>query len=68
MAKQYKAPPEMVIDPAKTYTATMHTEKGDIEIELYASDVPKTVNNFVFLAREGFYRLRHGRPRLQIRR
>jgi peptidyl-prolyl cis-trans isomerase B (cyclophilin B) len=45
----------MVIDPTKTYTATMHTEKGDIEIELFAADVPKTVNNFVFLAREGFY-------------
>jgi cyclophilin family peptidyl-prolyl cis-trans isomerase len=55
MAQQYKSPPEMVIDPAKSYSATMHTEKGDIDIELYASDVPKTVNNFVFLAREGFY-------------
>jgi cyclophilin family peptidyl-prolyl cis-trans isomerase len=55
MAQQYKSAPEMVIDPAKSYTATMHTDKGDIEIELYASDVPKTVTNFVFLAREGFY-------------
>ncbi|MFN8556245.1 MAG: peptidylprolyl isomerase [Dehalococcoidia bacterium] len=55
MAKQYSSPPQMVIDPAKRYSATMHTEKGDLEIELYAADVPMTVNNFVFLAREGFY-------------
>jgi cyclophilin family peptidyl-prolyl cis-trans isomerase len=55
MAKQYKAAPAMVIDPAKKYSATMHTDKGDVEIELFASDVPQTVNNFVFLAREGFY-------------
>lgn len=55
MAKQWKSPPEMVIDPSKRYSATLHTDKGDVEIELFASDVPKTVNNFVFLAREGFY-------------
>jgi cyclophilin family peptidyl-prolyl cis-trans isomerase len=55
MAKQYSAPPTLAIDPVKAYTATMHTDKGDIEIELYAADVPQTVNNFVFLAREGFY-------------
>ena len=55
MAKSWSSAPQMVIDPAKTYTATMHTDKGDVELELYASDVPKTVNNFVFLAREGFY-------------
>ncbi len=55
MARQYNAPPAMLIDPAKRYTATMHTDKGDVEVELFASDVPKTVNNFVFLAREGFY-------------
>ncbi|MFC1872407.1 peptidylprolyl isomerase [Chloroflexota bacterium] len=53
--KMYSAPPEMTIDPAKSYTATIETEKGDIVIKLYADDVPVTVNNFIFLAREGFY-------------
>jgi cyclophilin family peptidyl-prolyl cis-trans isomerase len=51
----YKAAPEMQIDTSKTYTATIETEKGDIVVELYADKVPNTVNNFVFLAREGFY-------------
>ncbi len=45
----------MTIDTSKQYTATIETEKGDIVLELFASDVPKTVNNFVFLANEGFY-------------
>ncbi|QQR79258.1 MAG: peptidylprolyl isomerase [Candidatus Moraniibacteriota bacterium] len=45
----------MSIDPAKKYTAVLHTEKGDIEIELAAAATPITVNNFVFLAREKFY-------------
>ncbi|MBI4186419.1 MAG: peptidylprolyl isomerase [Chloroflexi bacterium] len=45
----------MVIDPAKKYTATIETEKGNLVLELFASDVPLTVNNFVFLARDGFY-------------
>jgi len=45
----------MVIDPKKKYQATFKTEKGDFVIELFADKVPKTVNNFVFLAREGFY-------------
>lgn len=51
----YTTPPPMVIDPNKHYTATIVTEKGEIVIELYADKAPKTVNNFVFLAREGFY-------------
>jgi len=51
----YSAPPEMQIDPSKTYIATFETEKGDIVVELFASKAPKTVNNFVFLARQGFY-------------
>ena len=55
MAKQYSKAPEMQIDPAKKYSAIMHTDKGDIQIELFAAQAPKTVNNFVFLAREGFY-------------
>jgi len=53
--KTYSAPPPMVIDTSKEYTATIETEKGNLVLELFASDVPTTVNNFVFLAREGFY-------------
>jgi cyclophilin family peptidyl-prolyl cis-trans isomerase len=53
--KQWSKPPEMTIDPAKTYSAVLHTEKGDITIQFYADKVPNTVNNFVFLARQGFY-------------
>lgn len=53
--KQWSSPPAMLIDPKKSYYATMETEKGTIEIQLYPQYAPKTVNNFVFLAREGFY-------------
>ena len=53
--KTYSAPPPMVIDTTKQYTATIETEKGNLVLELFASDVPITVNNFVFLAGEGFY-------------
>jgi cyclophilin family peptidyl-prolyl cis-trans isomerase len=52
---QWATPPEMSIDPKKSYTATFKTSNGDIVCSLYASKVQKTVNNFVFLAREGFY-------------
>jgi cyclophilin family peptidyl-prolyl cis-trans isomerase/protein-disulfide isomerase len=52
---QWESPPEMTIDPTKTYTATFVTEKGNIVVELFAEEAPITVNNFVFLAREGFY-------------
>ncbi|MEJ2211478.1 MAG: peptidylprolyl isomerase [Anaerolineae bacterium] len=45
----------MQIDTSKSYQATIVTEKGDIVIELYDDQVPATVNNFVFLARQGFY-------------
>lgn len=55
MAKQYKAPPTLAIDPNKKYKARMKTSKGDIVIELFADKVPNTVNNFVFLARDGYY-------------
>lgn len=48
-------PPEMQIDAKKKYTAKMETSKGTIEIELNAAETPKTANNFVFLARQGFY-------------
>ncbi|MEE9366653.1 MAG: peptidylprolyl isomerase [Dehalococcoidales bacterium] len=51
----YSEPPPMTIDTSKQYNATIETEKGSIVLELFASDVPATVNNFVFLAREGFY-------------
>ena len=54
-SKQWTTPPEMVIDPKKKYSATISTEKGDMVIELFADKTPKTVNNFVFLAREGYY-------------
>ena len=53
--KQYAAYPEMVIDPTKTYTATFETSRGQIVIALDAKNAPKTVNNFVFLAQDGFY-------------
>ncbi len=53
--KQYTSPPPMQIDPNKNYTATIQTNRGTIVAELYPKDAPKTVNNFVFLAREGFY-------------
>lgn len=54
-AKQWDKPPEMQIDPNKQYTATLDTDKGKIVIELLAKEAPMTVNNFVFLARQGFY-------------
>jgi len=53
--KTYSSPPPMVIDTSKQYTAVIETEKGNMVAELFAKDVPETVNNFVFLAREGFY-------------
>jgi peptidyl-prolyl cis-trans isomerase B (cyclophilin B) len=52
---EWKRPPEMKIDPSKTYRAAIETDKGTIELELYPQHAPKTVNNFVFLAKEGFY-------------
>lgn len=53
--QQWASAPAMSIDPKKKYTATFKTDKGDIVVELFASKTPKTVNNFVFLARQGFY-------------
>jgi len=53
--KQYLAPPPLTIDAAKTYTATLFTNKGELVLDLFASESTMTVNNFVFLAREGFY-------------
>jgi peptidyl-prolyl cis-trans isomerase B (cyclophilin B) len=55
MPKQYSAPPKMTIDPNKNYTATFDTSRGAIVCELFPKAAPKTVNNFVFLARDKFY-------------
>lgn len=52
---QWKQAPEMTIDPAKQYTATIRTTEGTMTAQLLPGEAPKTVNNFVFLAREGFY-------------
>lgn len=51
----YTAPPTMTIDTGKFYYATFKTERGDIKAQLFADRAPLTVNNFVFLAREGYY-------------
>ena len=55
MAKQYPAPPDLTIDLDKGYTATLDTTHGEIVIELDPARSPQTVNNFVFLARDGYY-------------
>lgn len=55
MAKSWSKMPEMKIDPKKKYFATIETDKGNIELQLSPEQAPKTVNNFVFLAQEGFY-------------
>lgn len=54
-SKRYDSPPKMSIDPKKTYRARILTDQGVIEVDLHAAQAPKTVNNFVFLARDGFY-------------
>ena len=54
-SKQWKTAPEMQIDAKKNYVIKMETNKGTIKLELYPQHAPKAVNNFVFLAREGFY-------------
>ncbi len=55
MNKNWTKQPEMLIDKSKKYTAVLNTTEGKISILLNASETPVTVNNFVFLAREGFY-------------
>ena len=56
MTKKYDSYPAMTIDPEKSYTATFELAKGgEFKVELYAKEAPKTINSFVFLARDGFY-------------
>lgn len=55
MDQQWSSPPEMVIDEDQTYLVELKTSRGKIELELYPEHAPRTVNNFIFLAREGFY-------------
>jgi len=52
---QWRQPPAMVLKPGARYGAVIHTTKGDIEVELFEAQAPMTVNNWVFLARKGFY-------------
>ena len=52
---KYDAPPAMTIDPAKDYSATITTNKGEVTVDLFEADAPQTVNNFVFLANDDFY-------------
>jgi len=53
--KSYASPPPLTIDAGHKFTATIHTSAGDMTAELLPGDAPRTVNNFVFLARDGFY-------------
>ena len=53
--KQYSSPPPTTIDTSKTYTASIDTSAGVMTAELFASEAPLTVNNFVHLAQDGFY-------------
>ncbi|NQV16194.1 peptidylprolyl isomerase [bacterium] len=55
MSQQWKAAPTLQIDPKKDYSAEITTNRGNMTLELSANYAPKTVNNFVFLAREGYY-------------
>jgi len=53
--KEWGRPPAMQIDPKKSYRVVVETDKGNIELQLYPQHAPNTVNNFIFLAKEGFY-------------
>src|ERR671916_2130933 len=53
--KTYDRPPEMALDPSYEYYAIFVTEKGPVNVRLFAEEAPETVNNFVFLAREGYF-------------
>ncbi len=54
-SKQYSTQPELTIDATKVYQVTLDTNKGEIVLDLYPANAPRTVNNFVFLAKDGFY-------------
>src|SRR5205807_1805689 len=54
-SKKYSSPPAMSIDPSKKFTATFETTRGNVTCDLFPDVAPNTVNNFVFLAKEGFY-------------
>ena len=53
--QQWNAPPELQIDVSRSYSVSIATNRGSIELELYPQHAPQTVNNFVFLAGQGFY-------------
>jgi cyclophilin family peptidyl-prolyl cis-trans isomerase len=53
--RNYGSPPEMALDPDKDFHANLVTEKGTVRVRLFAEEAPETVNNFVFLAREGYF-------------
>jgi peptidyl-prolyl cis-trans isomerase B (cyclophilin B) len=53
--KQWSSPPPLTLDVQRAYQVLIETEKGAIKLELYAQHAPQTVNNFIFLTREGFY-------------
>ncbi len=53
--QEYDGPPDLVIDTSKEYYATFVTERGEFRLRLFDDQAPRTVNNFVFLARDGFY-------------
>ncbi len=55
VAKHYASAPALTIDPNKTYTATIKTDAGDVTVQLLPRDAPQAVNNFIFLAKDGFY-------------
>lgn len=55
MAQSYGSPPEMALDTGKDYLATLNTEKGAVKVRLFSDEAPITANNFVFLAREGYF-------------
>ncbi len=54
-SNMYRSAPPMAIDANKSYVATIKTNKGNIVVALYPKDAPQTVNNFIFLSRDGFY-------------
>jgi cyclophilin family peptidyl-prolyl cis-trans isomerase len=55
MTQQWSTPPDLAIDTTQDYTAIIHTDLGDITLKLFAAQTPNTVNNFVFLAEQGYY-------------